>query len=605
MSAQGPTRPPVSVERTVVCRSSPERLWTLLADTERLNRMSGMAPFTSAEPVEGASGARWQIRTRLDGFPVVYEEVPFEWQTPSRFLVRRIVLQGPIDLLEFSLEIDPVEGGSQVRWRLSVWPRFFLLRPVARLLGWWRVRAIGASTLALDAAPDQLPAAPASQELPAAGSRLAGAVETADVALARRLVDFVTTAPDADVLGMRPFALADQWGEPRDRVLGVFLEAVGAGLVEMHWDIVCPSCRTGASRVERLYELSEAGHCEFCDLRFDLPLDRAVEAVFQPARTLRVVEIGPYCTGGPMRTPHVLAQAPLPQDGIARLGVPEAPGKYRVFVRGGATTSITVLEGGPSEVTLGYDGALTPEAIEVAPGGLIQVHQAGGSTRHCKLENTAWVDSAATAHALSLNPRFRRMFSGEVLGPGRQLRVARIALHFSDLSGSTALYSRVGDASAFRLVQDHFDLLGLPIGAEGGVVVKTIGDAVMAAFPDEVAALRAAVAMQASWGEFSEAHPEGQGVMLKIGVHAGPAYVVTANGVLDYFGQTVNLAARLQGAAHEGEIVVIQALADRAIEEGHLGAARVGGNFAASLKGLEAPVRAARIVVPSSGAGLG
>ena len=190
------------------------------------------------------------------------------------------------------------------------------------------------------------------------------------------------------------------------------------------------------------------------------------------------------------------------------------------------------------------------------------------------------------------------MFSGEVLGPGRQLSVSRIALLFSDLSGSTALYSRVGDARAFRLVQDHFDLLQSPISAEGGVIVKTIGDAVMAAFPDEPAALRAALAAQAAWPQFAAAHPDGEGVLLKLGVHAGPAYVVTANGALDYFGQTVNLAARLQGAAGEGEIVVVDALARRAEAEGLLGNARVTERFRATLKGLDRPVEAARLAFP-------
>ena len=63
---------PVTVERTVVCRSTPDHLWPLLADTERLNRMAGMSTLTM-EPVESDTGARWQVRTRLDGFPVVYE----------------------------------------------------------------------------------------------------------------------------------------------------------------------------------------------------------------------------------------------------------------------------------------------------------------------------------------------------------------------------------------------------------------------------------------------------------------------------------------------------------------------------------------------------
>ena len=488
-------------------------------------------------------------------------------------------------------------NGSRVRWRLSVWPRLFLLRPVAWVLGTLRLRRMEAATLALDTAPE--PAVQAGRgELSVAGERLRQGLTGDEQALAARLVDWVERAPDAEVLAMRPFALADRWGAPRTAVLDTFLEAVGAGLVDMQWDIVCPSCRTGSSRVDHLFELGESAHCTYCDIHFDLPLDRAVEAVFRPARALRTVEVGPYCTGGPMRTPHVVAQAPLPADGAAHLGVPTAAGSYRLFVRGGATGTVVVAEGEPAEVTVSFDGTLSPAETRVAPGGTLEVRQAGGVARHCKLENTAWIDQAATAHVLSLNARFRRMFSGEVLGPGRQLSVSRIALLFSDLSGSTALYSRVGDARAFRLVQDHFDLLQSPISAEGGVIVKTIGDAVMAAFPDEPAALRAALAAQAAWPQFAAAHPDGEGVLLKLGVHAGPAYVVTANGALDYFGQTVNLAARLQGAAGEGEIVVVDALARRAEAEGLLGNARVTERFRATLKGLDRPVEAARLAFP-------
>jgi class 3 adenylate cyclase len=84
---------------------------------------------------------------------------------------------------------------------------------------------------------------------------------------------------------------------------------------------------------------------------------------------------------------------------------------------------------------------------------------------------------------------------------------------------------------------------------------------------------------------------------LKVGVFAGPCYVVTANGILDYFGQTVNLAARLQGAARAGEVVLVEGVADEAQQHGWLGAHEPGERFDAVLKGVDAPVRVARIQV--------
>ncbi len=594
---------PLLLTRDVACRAAPEALWPLVADTDRMNRIVGMAPI-EATPADGAGGARVRVHTRLDGFPVVYEEEPFEWQAPERYTVRRNMRQGVLRSLRFGVEVGPGnDGGSRVRLSLELEPKHAAIVPLAKFFGYWRLVKYEAALRALDEqaaappSPAPPPVASGAGERARAVAALDAALPAADRPLARRLGDHVANAPDADVLRIRPYELADTWGVERDRALAVCLEAVVAGLLQMQWDIVCPSCRTGASRVEHLYDLPEGGHCGFCDISFDLPLDRAVEAVFQPAPAVRAVEPRAFCTGGPGATPHVLAQAHLPVDGEARFVAPARPGRYRVFVRGGAVADLDVAPGGDTEVQLVATDVMTPAAARLAPGATIRLRQPGGTARHAKLEHVEWADRAATAHRLSLEPRFRRLFSGEVLGPGRQLQIARVALLFSDLSASTALYSRVGDAPAFRLVQDHFELLREHIAREGGVVVKTIGDAVMAAFPDEGGALRAGIAMQAGWDGFRAGRAAAADTMLKLGVHAGPAYVVTANGALDYFGQTVNVAARLQGAAHEREIVVTEDLATRAVEAGWLGPARVVERFDAVLKGLDRPLRAARIAV--------
>ena len=129
-----------------------------------------------------------------------------------------------------------------------------------------------------------------------------------------------------------------------------------------------------------------------------------------------------------------------------------------------------------------------------------------------------------------------------------------------------------------------------------GVVVKTIGDAVMAAFIRESDAVRAASRCTARFPAFRDSHENARHNYLKVGVFAGPCYVVTANGILDYFGQSVNIAARLQSAAGAGELVLHEELAREAERAGWLGSLAVSERFEARLKGLAEPVRAARIV---------
>jgi len=375
------------------------------------------------------------------------------------------------------------------------------------------------------------------------------------------------------------------------------LSAVVSGLLELRWDLVCPSCRTASDRQTSLGDLPTAGHCQLCDLSYEIELDRAVEATFLPAPALRKPEPGPFCIGGPMRTPHVVAQSILPPSASITLNAPEKPGRYRVFVRGGANAALEISEQGTAKVSFRIDGdTIEPKNATVAPNATIEVTQTGGAERHVKLERLEWASRAATAHLVSTLPEFRRQFSADLLRPGVTLRVARVALLFTDLTDSTALYHTVGDAKAFKVVQEHFDVLSAIIAEHRGTIVKTIGDAVMAAFVEERDALNAAFAMHRAFPAFRAGNEDAARTFLKVGVYAGPCYVVTANGILDYFGQTVNIAARLQGASGAGEVVIDGLFADEAEHAGWLSGHAISEHFEAKLKGLPNPVRVARIV---------
>jgi class 3 adenylate cyclase len=153
------------------------------------------------------------------------------------------------------------------------------------------------------------------------------------------------------------------------------------------------------------------------------------------------------------------------------------------------------------------------------------------------------------------NQTFLDLFVDETLVAGEGLTVKRLVLPFTDLQGSTALYERIGDMKAFDLVRLHFGHLRECIARNSGALVKTIGDAVMASFVDPLDALRAALDMRAQVAEFN-AGAGSELISLKIGLHAGACLAVTLNDRLDYFGQTVNIAAKVQALAGADEIVV-------------------------------------------------
>ena len=591
--------PEVIVRRSFHLASAREELWPLVTDTDLLNRLSGMNGI-QMEPHDGPDAARFLVRTSLDGFPVQYLERPYEWQSPDWFQIRREMLTGPTAWLRmrFHLEEAP-DGGTDFTLELRLFPKILLLVPVAKLLGARRMRIMGEVIARIDEehrrTGRRLPPQAARLDLGAL-RRAEAALEDLDPELRERLVERVRTGHDAELLRMRPFELADGWGLDRQAVLGACLRGVQEGLLELNWDLVCPSCQTASSRVDHLWEISAEGHCQLCAIDFELPMDQAVEATFRPSPALRHVEDVQFCSGGPARTPRVLAQHVLLHGQEVGIAVPGDPMRLRLFVRGGGRIDLRVVEGGPEAVALVLGGAL-PEELVVGCGGEVRVRSELAEDLHVKLEVPEWESQAATAFHLSTNAVFRRQFSAEVLAPGRSLKVASVALLFSDLTGSTALYSREGDASAYALVREHFDLLEACIAEHDGAIVKTIGDAIMAAFVTEDQALACALDMLRVWPRFQRDRQTARDVWLKIGVHAGPCFAVTANDLLDYFGQTVNVAARLQGAARPHEVVVRADLAARAQAEGLLEGAEVTEHFEAELKGVEDAPRLARVAI--------
>jgi adenylate cyclase len=590
-------------------------VWRIVSDTDRMARALDFDAI-AVKPLDGAGAARFLISTRIAGLAVEYEEQPFEFEVPTRLATRRVCRRGPLRRISTAWELSPhADGvGTHVKLTVDLEPARSLLLPIAR------VAAQKSSASQLHSLSDAVERLGRDQSLfvlpplhavtgPAldrAAAALRALVGDRLVPIAEQLIAMVGDAPDPDVGRLRPFELAGEWNVDRRDVVTVCLQGVSAGLLDLVWDLVCPSCRTASERLAMLSDATAEGHCQLCELSFGVDLERAIEATFRPAPAVRVVDDAPLCISGPARTPHVLAQKLLPAGGEVVLPAPTEPGRYRLFVRGGATASVDVDAGGPHTVSFESSGrTLAPTGADVAPGGQVHVRRAAEDPGdvHVKLERAEWASLATTAHFVSTLPAFRRQFGSQVLRPGLSLKVARATILFSDLTASTALYAREGDAVAFKLVQDHFEVLGGVIEEHRGAVVKTIGDAIMAVFEDEADGVRAAIAMLRAFDDFRarEELARRREVFLKLGLHAGSCYVVTANKILDYFGQSVNVAARLQALAHASEVVMTAGLAQVAEAAGWSdtphGRAVVRERWATPIKGLDEHVDAARLAL--------
>jgi class 3 adenylate cyclase len=200
-------------------------------------------------------------------------------------------------------------------------------------------------------------------------------------------------------------------------------------------------------------------------------------------------------------------------------------------------------------------------------------------------------------------PEYRRQFGSQVLAPDVRVGVQAMGFLFTDLVGSAAMYSEVGDATAFGVVHEHFGLLDEVVERYGGVRVKTIGDALMCVFHRPGAAATAALAMLEHFNDWASNLPLERPPGIRIGLHYGPAIAVHSDTAgLDYFGGSVNLAARVEGLAREGEVVWTAAVhTDSEVEE-HLD--REGWTvepFGAEVKGIPGLLQLYRITLPAPG----
>ncbi len=547
-------------------------IWPLLADTARFNEAAALPKHQITEVPQSDGSVQYFGAAKMGPFHLRWQEKPVNWVTEQWFEHTRYFQNGPLKSLTADLRMAPQGAGCKVRYTMALEP--------ANLLGRLMSGRMFASTEktfsrmvkeAADFAAGQRPQ-PFSYQPPVIDDARRGSIDAMVAAieatpnghgLARRLADHLLGAQEVDLWRVRPLALARLWGCAPLQAIELCLQAVRAGLLELRWDLLCPRCRVAKGWSGGLDRLPQGAHCGSCNIDYDRDFSRNVEASFHPSPAVRALESGEYCMWGPMSVPHVKAQVLL-QPGETRdlaAVLPRGPYRFRT------------LEPGP-EADIDWQAGDLPslviEADGIAPGapagpGLLRLVNRSARPRIALIEDRAWVADALTADRVTSLQAFRDLFSDDVLRPGDEVAVGRIALLFSDLKGSTALYQSIGDANAYRLVRDHFAVLAKAIRDHEGAIVKTIGDAVMAAFVSPAQAVAAALEIQARIAEFNRLPGAGRGhppLVIKLGIHTGPTIAVTLNDRLDYFGSTVNMAARLQGESRGGEIVLSPEMAE-------------------------------------------
>jgi class 3 adenylate cyclase len=438
-------------------------------------------------------------------------------------------------------------------------------------------------------------------------ARFAVLNESVGADAAEALARHVREAQDRELCRINVFDFASRYGLKEERAIAAFLHASRLGLFDLSWNLLCPGCGGVLDASATLKSVKKDEYnCALCAAGYEPTLDEMVEVSFTVnPRVRRVSGHDPqslplleyyrqmYWSSG-IELPEqnyeqymqqmwldgveipagekVILSLVLPKEFVIVfdpvthaaqfIDVQGEPVRERqelsmVFNKVRAPTGKTTLRPGPLRLTL--DNRTDQRVLPTVCIAGDHLHNMLGRRKRF-----------LTAKQLLTNQTFRDIYRTDALDVDQRLKITSLTFLFTDLKGSTSMYERVGDLAAYDLVKAHFHRLNEVVAQGTGAVVKTIGDAVMATFPSPDRGLAAALRMREEMQRLN-AERGGEDLTLKIGIHEGPCLAVMLNERLDYFGQTVNIAARVQSLAETRSIFATEPVV------GHPAASRLLG----------------------------
>jgi class 3 adenylate cyclase len=422
--------------------------------------------------------------------------------------------------------------------------------------------------------------------------------QAADPAVADAIVRLVEDGEDHELNRINALAFSKDRGFDEEKVISAFLHASRLGLFDLTWNVLCPGCSGVLDAHDTLKSLRpDDYHCGLCACGYQPSVDEQVEVAFTVSSKVRHIAAHDpntlplweyykqvfWSSGIDLNkesfstlTEEVTLDAlELPAGERAVLSLQLPPQFIIAFEPVTHSAHFIDVQGEPTrerqQLALIYNKAHPPTgSITLRPGPLrLSVdNQAGVRTLPCVFIASEALHELLgkrrpflTAKRMLSNQTFRDVFKADNLNIDQRLKITSLTFLFTDLKGSTALYERVGDLAAFDLVRAHFHALLSIIASEKGAVVKTIGDAVMATFVKPEHAIAAGLRMRAAMDALNVERGTDD-LVVKIGIHEGPCLAVMLNERQDYFGQTVNIAARVQGLATSQAIHVTGGVID-------------------------------------------
>jgi hypothetical protein len=501
---------PLELSWTLSFVGSARQAWDVFSNTHLMNRRVGMA--VQYEQRHDADGTPHRIGTmRAFGKDVAFEEDIFDYEAPHRVFIQRSFDEGPVDTYTLSIDISEGEDGhTEVDYRVRWFPKNAAARLLVRglfpsIYGPSITAVLTRIESALQEEEFREPSEPRCvlQEGAARSVRdLCSKMDDPDVAgLLRRLL---LEGDDEDVRRILVPALARTWALPVHRLLDGFLQAVSLGLLEIRWELLCPSCQGPSSRSVKLDPEGLQGHCLSCNIAYDGNFADSLAASFCAPKSLRSVEDTILCVGSPSWTPHILARAELPPGRTGSWTLDLAPGGYRLRELG-------ALQGAHLEVREDAEAAevvVTLEEFGVRPlrilvrAGQVQIFvksRRAVATR-VVLEDRWRPRDVLTAGHLLERPRARDLLPDDILPADLSCVVRPVGILATEI-----LTERTHQITALKALLATLD----------PTQVLITDAAVFSTWPDLDSALDAAARLEGAWQLFNAVS---HGAVLELGL---------------------------------------------------------------------------------------
>jgi len=528
-------------------------LWSWLADTSRVNRYLGMA-----ERNEFEENGSLVVETKSLGIPQKWIEHPWRWVRGESIVLDRDYIVG---FAKKNHSIFYFENGNIYIYMGFIPSGFF-----SSLIFKFGLKKIMAKIAHIVLMMDQ--DAKKGLELPhffeqndfkismyqkqILHQRLKNAISLGlDTQIASRLEKLIIESDELDLFRLKAKEIAYKWQLNEKEIIKSFLLASHCKVFDISWDIICPSCHGPRTESARLIDLLKFDDCSACKISFETNFERAIEVIFKINPDIREIKELKFCAAEPAKKKKIYAQWDIPKDETLTQEVSLNEGSYLVR----DTSSVSGLR-----LNISKTGRLKDAHWQKDKEQTYDV----SSTFNIHIENSYSEKKIFVLEKIEVDPfflqpsevfslaEFRNFFKDEKIGNGVQLYLGDQVVLFTDIISSTKLYEKSGDKSAYLQVKSHFDDVFRIFGEQEGVIVKTIGDAVMASFPSPSHALRATKDLH----QFFDLKHTHYDFDLRVSAHIGKAIGVNQNTGVDYFGNTVNVSAKLQALANEQQLAV-------------------------------------------------